>query len=78
MTREELERVRAEEAARLEDLKEYEEQNYIQWLRDIKPKWTEEQILASAGKHFNKSFLPEKEEVEKPKTTKKAVKKEGK
>jgi len=59
--------------------KTYEEINYIQWLRDIKPKWTEEQILHSAGKHFNKDFTPKPAE-EKPvkKTTKKAIKKEGK
>jgi len=39
----------------------YNEKNYIKWLHDIKPKWTEEQILHSAGKHFKKDFtdIPE-------------------
>jgi len=56
-----------------------EELNYMQWLRDIKPKWTEEQILDSAGKHFNKDFTPKPAVEEVKKTTKKkAVKKEGK
>jgi len=51
----------------------------MQWLRDIKPKWTEEQILDSAGKHFNKDFTPKPAVEEVKKTTKKkAVKKEGK
>ena len=46
----------------------FDEKNYIQWLRDIKPKWTEKQILHSAGAKFKKNFIEEPKEikVEKP------------
>ena len=77
INRQDLERIEAEECRKQEELQAYNEQNYIQWLRDVKPKWTEEQVLISAGKHFNKNFLPEKPIEEKP-VKKKAVKKEGK
>lgn len=40
-------------------LQRQEEEGYIDWLRKVKPNWSEKQILQSAGKHFNKNFLPE-------------------
>jgi len=62
MTREQLEIMEAQQARDKEELQKYNEQNHIQWLRDVKPKWTEEQVLISAGKKFKKNFLPEKVE----------------
>ena len=63
MDREQLEQMEAQQAREKEELQKYNELNYIQWLRDVKPKWTEEQVLLSAGKKFKKNFLPEEEKV---------------
>jgi len=55
----------------------FNEANYIQWLHDIKPHWTEEQILYSAGDHYGKDFLSdylEEQEKEKEKKDKKPKK----
>ena len=62
MTLEQLERIKAEELRKAKELKKYNQLNYMQWLRNIKPKWTEDQVFNSASKHFGKSFLLVKEE----------------
>jgi len=79
MDREQLEQMEAQQAREKEELQKYNELNYIQWLRDVKPKWTEEQVLLSAGKKFKKNFLPEVVEekvVEKKRKPRKKVTKE--
>jgi len=35
---------------------EYDQRNYMQFLRDVKPNWTESQIYYSTKAHFGKSF----------------------
>ena len=55
-----LERLDEQRALALEkklNLQKAEEQKYIEWLKKIKPNWSEKQILQSAGKKFNKNFL---------------------
>ena len=55
-----LERLDEQRALALEkklNSQKAEEQKYIEWLKKIKPNWSEKQILQSAGKKFNKNFL---------------------
>ena len=67
-----LDEKRAMALEKKKHLKKTEEVAYIKWLGIVHPKWTKEQVLQSAGKHFGKNFLSKKKpEVKKTKSDKK-------